>query len=383
MTKPLIPEKRVDKTGKLVTRHVSAAPATARRSGMMPSPSIARQFLVPPADVKKPRRAGVTKSDLRDAAIIRHSLSVGNGALATGSVNMSDNELYEYMKFGVSIPNAVELKRYGADPETARYVPIARNMSIPQSVERMRLSGISPEDAARVIRHGINDRMLDRGLSDDELFGILYRENLHSTKHAARANGVHHLIEGSVTREDLDELGLEALGSYGGSLQKRREDGLPIDYEVIRNAIIRSEEKYRTLPSARRDEGWSSLDYAMGYATLMNLVDQHGPEVLDFRYLGILRMGSRFGGDIAGFRHMDTFFELTEGRTLALTNEQRSDLRNRGMPYSRVSDYVEKLRAAGLTPEQTVRALDNGLTIEQSIEIYINKQSIALIEGWL
>lgn len=383
MANPLIPQKRPDKNNRLVTRHVKPISAKAKPA-VMPAPAIAQQFRVQPQDVRKPRRAGISKSDAMDAMIIRNALSIAPADVTTGSVDMSDNELYDFMKLGFRITNAVEFKRYGADVEAARYVGVSRNMSAPKSVERMQSLGIAPESAARILRHGISDRMLDGNLSDQELFDLLYKENLNSTKNYQRSTAARYLIDGSVTPEDAAELGMEALGTYGMTLRNRRRDHLPIDYEVIRSAIVKSEEPQAKISDKRRSEGWSGLDQKVTPEQLLKLVDTHGPEVLEIRHLGVFRMGSRFGGAMDGYRYMDRFFALVQQDEFSLDDEQRMEMWKRDPSAGREpSDYVEMLRKDGLTPEQAASSLRNGLTLEKAHQVHLNKLSGAMIEGWL
>lgn len=383
MANPLIPQKRADKNNRLVTRYVKPSSAKVK-APIMPAPALAQQFRIPPQDVKKPRRAGTTKSDVYDAALIRQALSIPDDQISTGSVEMSDNEIYAFMKLGFRMVHAIEFKRYGADPESARYVGLPRGMSAVKSVEIMQGFGMAPEAAARVRRHGISDSMLGKTLSDEELINLLYKENLYSAKHRNRAVAARYLIDGKATTEDALELGLEALGTYGMLLKRRRDEGLPIDYEVIRSAIVRSEEPYVTLPEQRRREGWSYLDHKLPLEQIMNLVDRHGPEVLDSKYLAVYRMDMRFGGKPEGYQYMDRFFALADGHAFKLSDRQIEGLwRAHPKRGRKVSDFVEVLRSDGLTPPQVIHSLSNGLTLEQAHQVHLNDLPASLIEGWL
>lgn len=383
MANPLIPQKRADKNNRLVTRYVKPSSVKVKAPAM-PAPALAQQFRIPPQDVKKPRRAGTTKSDVYDASVIRQALSIPNDQISTGSVDMSDNEIYAYMKLGFRMTHAVEFKRYGADPESARYVGLPRGMSGIKAVEIMQGLGMPPEAAARVRRHGISDSMLGKYLSDEELVNLLYKENLNSTKHRSRAVAASYLIQGKVTPEDAAELGMEALGTYGMFLKQRRDEGLPIDYEVIRSAIVRSEEPYVALPEQRRGEGWSYLDHKIPLNQIMNLVDRHGPEVLESKYLAVYRMDMRFGGEPEGYQYMDRFFALAEGRSFELSDRQIEGLwRAHPKKGRKVADFVEVLRNDGLTPPQVIHSLSNGLTLEQAHQVHLNDLPASLIEGWL
>lgn len=384
MANQLIPQKRVDKNNRVVTRHVSSVWGKANQNPVMPAPAIAQQFRVKPQDVKKPRRPGTSKSDLADARLIRDALSVRPEDVTSGSVDMSDNEMYEFMKMGFRITHAVEFQRYGADPESAQYVGLPRNAGVIKSVGRMQSMGLPPEHAARIIRHGLSDRMLDSALTDQELFDLLYKENLNSTKYAARSIAARQLISGGNTAKDAAELGMEALGTYGATLRNRRRDGLPIDYEVIRSAIVRYEEPPVPVPPSRRDEGWYGLDRAVWLPQIMQSIDKHGVEVLEFKHLSLFTMNRDFGGTMGGYKYMDEFFSLIQHDTLSLNDEQRLEMWQRDPSVGRqVADFVEMLRQDGLTPEQTASSLRSGLTLDKAFQIHINKLSPAMIEGWL
>jgi hypothetical protein len=121
----------------------------------------------------------------------------------------------------------------------------------------------------------------------------------------------------------------------------------------------------------------------MDMHSLLSLMDKLGPEILDFNHLGVLRMGSRFDHSMEGYRFLDEFFTLAGETTLRINPEQRKEMdawEERGW---QVADMAEGMRRAGLTPEQTLQSLTSGLTLEKAKEIHLNRQSAAMIEGWL
>lgn len=380
MVNPLIPQLRTDKNGKLVTRHVKTAvsPSSVK---VVPAPSVARHFRVPPRDVAKPRRAGTTKSDMAEAKKIREVFGVSEKEPYNSSVSMSDNEILDYMECGFTANAAIEFKRWGVDTGAARLSPVAR-FPVRQTVARMRALDLSPEEATKIIRHGMTDQLLDKHLTDNELFGILHDERLNSAKYAERSAGVRALVMGECTRDDYRELGFENVGKYRIPLQAMHREG-DVDYPVVRAIIQRAEGEYVSIQQSRYHEGWNQGDYRMDFRGIAALVKKHGPEVLDLKYLGVVRLGMRFGEDMGMFRYMDEFFTKSEGMLLRLEPAQRKDLASMGKGGGSVADFTEILRTAGLAPEQAIHSITNGLTVEKAKEIHLNNQSSALIDGWL
>lgn len=386
MKNPLTPQLRADRNGKMVTRHIKAGAVLPVAATKVPPPfvsaAIKQAYAVPERDVKRPRRSATTVSGRAEAKKIRDFFGVPSTADASGSVNMSDNEILDYMQEGFTATSAVEFKRWGISVETALMSTVGR-LPVKETVRRMRSLDLSPDEATRIIRNGMMDRHLDKYLSDNELFNLLREEKMNSHKYAERAKGVSALVNGDNTREEYRELGFENLGKYGGYLRIARESGTPLDYSVFRKAIERAEEPYRTIPKLRYNEGWTQSDSRMGIHQLLSLVKKFGPEVLEVRHLGVFRMMTRFGETIEGYRYMDEFFTLAGDEPLRINPAQRKEMEtweNRGW---NIADFTEGLRHAGLTPEQAYLSINNGLTLEKAKEVHLNRQSTALIEGWL
>jgi len=382
MVNPLAPQLRADKNGKLVTRHVKigiAAPSTAAK---MPSPSIAKRFAIPERDVKRPRRAGTTKQSLAEAKSIKEFFGISASQPVNDPIRMSDNEILDYMQEGFTATAAVEFKRWDITPEVARMSGI-RPLPVKETVRRMRVLDLSPEEASRIIRNGMTDRLLDKQLDDNELFGLLHEERWDSPKYQNRSKGVQAVILGTNTREDYHELGLETLGKYGGYLNVQRKDGTEVSYEVFRRMIERVESPHVPIPSVRHHEGWTNNDYRMDFHSLMMLVRKYGPEVLDIKYFGVFRMGHRFDHTMEGYQYMDKFFSIAGQTPLRITEAQRDEMKNWKKEYPNVAQLTERMRQEGLTPEQTFHSISNGLTLEKAIEVHFNKQAAAMMDGWL
>ena len=381
MINPLVPQVRADKNGKLVTRHVKGAAAGPSQRNI-PSPSLVQQYVVPSRDITKQRRSATTKTDIAEAKKIYDIFGVPESEVPQGSVKMSDNEILDYMEKGFTASAAVEFKRIDVTPEIASLAPMKR-LPIQKTVQRMRALDLTPEEATRIIKHGMVDSLLDQQLSDNELFGLLHDERLNSSKYAERSAGVRALIVGTVTREDYRELELETLGKYGGYLAQIRKDQGVVDHEVFKRIVARAEAPYVKLPTHRYHEGWTGSDYGMDVRGLNTAVKKYGPEILDLKYLGVLRMGMRFGETLADYQYMDKFFTLAEDTPFLLKPEQKREMQSEGRRGFSVADFTNMLREEGLSPEQAVHALTNNLTIEKAREIHLNKQATSLIEGWL
>lgn len=386
MKNSLTPQLRPDRNGKMVTRHVKSGTSTSPSLGKVPapslSPSVLRQYMVPERDVERPRRAPTTKQAAAEAKQIRDFFGVSSTEEANGSVKMSDNEILDYMQEGFSANAAIEFKRWGISPATACMSTIPR-LRVKETVKRMRALDLTPDEASRIIRNGMTDNLLDKYLTDNELFGVLDKEKLHSPKYADRSKGVVALVTGANTRDDYRELGFENLGKYGGYLRVKREAGEHIDYRVFRKAIERVEGAQHAIPQERYHEGWTQYDSKMGMHSLLSLVKSHGPEVLDIRHLGVFRLGTRFGYTMEGYRFLDEFFTLAGNTPLVINQEQRKEMESWEERGWKAADLTEGMRRAGLTPEQTLQSITAGLTLEKAKEVHLNRQSAAMIEGWL
>lgn len=381
MNIPLTPQVRADKNGKLVTRHVKTGANHSSAVSGVPAPSIA-SFRVPERDVKRPYRAAKTQSGKAEARRIKGFFGVPSTKQVSDPIRMSDNEVLDYMQEGFTATAAVEFKRWGISPEVAARSTLPR-LSVKQTIVRMRELDLSPEEATKIIRNGMHDQLLDKYLNDNELFGLLHEEKMHSPTYPERAQGVGLLVAGTCTREDYHELSLEQMGKYGAFLHLKRKKGEVIDYDVMRAIIKRVEEPYLVIPEKRYHEGWYVHDGKLSVHSVLSLVDKYGPELLDLNYIGVTRMGLTIGESLESYRYMDDFFTAAGNESFFLSAAQRKEMgdwESRG--YS-VADMVARMKDAGLSPEQAVHSLKNQLTLEKAKEVHLNKQAVSMLEGWL
>lgn len=348
----------------------------------MPAPSIASKFAVQERDVKRPRRAGKAKYDISRAEQIRKFFGIPSSQEVADPIRMSDNEILDYMQEGFTATEAVEFKRWDITPEVAGKSVIGR-LPIKETVRRMRDLDLSPDEATRIIRNGMTDRLLDKHLTDNELFGLLHEEKLHSPKYQDRANGVAKLVEGICTREDYHGLSLEQMGKYGGYLNVKRQRGEAIDYDVIRRMIDHTEQPHIGIPSLRYHEGWTAVDSALSFHSLNSLVTKYGPEIMDLKYIGVIRMSYRFGETMEAYQYMSEFFDVAGNTPMALSSEQRKDMQSWDNKGYSVADLTGRLKQEGLSPDQAFNAITNGMTVDKAKEVHLNKQSASMIEGWL
>lgn len=381
MNTPLTPQVRTDKNGKLVTRHVKDAAGVTSVVKKVPAPSLA-QFRVPERDVKRPHRAGTSLSAKAEAKRIREFFGVPSAQEVADPIRMSDNEILDYMQEGFTATAAVEFKRWGVAPEAARMSNTSR-LAIKETIRRMRELDLSPDEAMKIIRNGMTDNLLDKYLTDNELFGLLHEEKAASPKYHERARGVQFLISGACTREDYHELSLEQMGKYGSYLNVQRKNGDPIDYDLFRATIQKVEEPYVAIPAMRYDEGWTIRDSQLGFHSVSSLVKKYGPEILELKHMGVARMGLTIGDSLDSYRFMDEFFTVAGDTKLALNAAQRTEMQSWKDRGYTVADMTARMRAEGLTPEQSFHALSNQLTLEHAKEVHLNKQAISMMGGWL
>jgi hypothetical protein len=381
MTTPLTPQVRADKNGKLVTRHVKTGSNVSSASNRVPAPSLA-QFRVPERDIKRPYRAAATLSAKEEAKRIRSFYGIPSAKEVADPIRMSDNEVLDYMQEGFTATAAVEFKRWGVSPEAARMSNISR-LPIKETIGRMRALDLSPDEATKIIRNGMIDRFLDMYLTDNELFGLLHEEKMSSPKYHERAQGVQLLVSGFCTRDDYHELSLEQMGKYGSYLNVRRKNGGSINYDVTRAMIQKVEEPYTAIPAMRYDEGWTVRDSKLSFHSVSSLVDKYGPEILELKHMGVVRMGLTIGESLDSYRYMDEFFTAAGETKLTLNSTQRTEMQGWDSKGYSVADMAARLRAEGLAPDQTFHALANQLTLEHAKEVHLNKQAVSMMEGWL
>jgi hypothetical protein len=317
-----------------------------------------------------------------EAKRIKEFFGVPSAQEVDDPIRMSDNEILDYMQEGFTATAAVEFKRWGVSPEAARMSNTSR-LAVKETIGRMRELDLSPDEATKIIRNGMTDRFLDQYLTDNELFGLLHEEKMRSPKYEERASGVTALVTGVCTREDYHELSLENMGKYGGYLNVMRKSGDPIDYDLVRKMIERAEEPHVAIPKFRYNEGWTHNDSRMNFHSIMALAKKFGPEVLEIKHLGVVRMSYRIGETLEAYKYMDDFFTAAGDTPFDISKQQRDEMQSWSTSGYSVADMADRMRTEGLSPEQTVHALANKMTLENAKEVHLNKQSASMIDGWL
>lgn len=384
----LVPEKRFDRNGKLVTKHVKVSSST---TGSLQKPvarspiasQISKKFSMDKMDVRKPRQVIDTKQNKWYFRIIRQFLGVHNDGVYKYSISASDNEIYDFMESGYSYASSIELIRCKATVEQAKALGLANTKMSQQALSKMRAKKFRPEAASRVIRHGIEDSMLGKGIPDDRLFAILLKENINVSQYKPRREGVRLIVTGEIEIDALDGLGeFELVAKYESVIKNRIKNGLSVDYKQML-AIAPHAQSYRD--SRAMEMGWPvrSHYYFMGGA--IELVDEYGPEILALNRFDVPKFTMKKDAPFEFYREVDSFLSLIDNSNdlLMLTSEQREDVKATGTRSITVASFVEKLLDRGATGEQALYCLKAGYGLDHSEQVAVNSRAEVLMDGWL
>lgn len=374
----LVPELRQDRNGTFVTRWVKPRGA-GRPAGAIPAlPSVAAG-----AERTAARRGGTSKYDQYRARTIRLYLRIPDSRANRDIVPMTDSETIEYMRLGYSINDATEFARWGATPMTAAIVPMGRSEA-KEAVTRMHALGHGPEEIARLIRNGLTDEHLTERLTDEEVYEFF--RDARSAKDYRRLIGLNYLVKGTCTREDYLVLGLERLASHGREIASSRRDGLQTPTEVLNRMIDRLQAAAHV--GADRgivEQGWYAAGMWMDLRQFEEAYRVHGEAILNAAYPSLFAPSEKNPyRETEACVFTDRFLTLLRDERLNPTLQQYTEAREaEGALRATTAGFVDLLRRDGLTPEQALEALRQGLTREQAREVHLRGQAQALIGGWL
>ncbi|GAB2707562.1 hypothetical protein ACX801_08020 [Arthrobacter bambusae] len=242
------------------------------------------------------------------------------------SVELSDDELYQYLLMGVDSQDAAALHGLGVRPEglpdhpdladhvpgrLGRYEHSRERVANRQVIQRFRDADISALDAEKAIGNKVQDAFLDKALDDQQLCRLFSRKK-YSTPHGikSKANDLvtYSFVVGRLPLSvvDIPSRNLKEINSELAVMLANTFQRVSADKDLF-EAMIR---KASSMPRPSRIE---PLYYA---------VENHGTAALDLDnpFLCALLTGdaaARFSGGIDSVRYLDTVYALikTSGRS--------------------------------------------------------------------
>ena len=372
MGNPLMPQQRVDKNGKLTTRHVKVMQTATSSAAGIPSPLITHvpeSFKVKPAkpldrQLQKKQRM-ISRKEFKSSPELRKALGIADDAWDLAIVSATEVQAFDVFSV-VSLDNAINLLESGITS--------------------------SNEALAFLNEHGLNDLVIDRhdmmqkaiSLRVDS-FALL---DLHSSfgienydedvfLGAARAKGSTMLpcinndgagtgtfhegiLKGEINYSDLTELTYSTVAMYN-VLTQETYDGL----RAIKDGSVDFGVKF-----LKRIVEHSMYDKKV-FNSALEMADAYGHEFVE---------GLQGLHDASNIRNDFKERGAEYCRSLIEYNEMYRD--NFHAPSNNFVD-IQRLHDAGIAPSDFKHLKANGITIDQIISAKREGITGAVTGGWL
>lgn len=363
----LIPEKRVDRNGRVVTKHVR--PVAARSfQALIPSPAA--------APAAKPKRLPVARTrpvlwDVyksqcgADRELVDASSSFAPGL--SYSFEASDAEVYEVMS-RVSPENVTPLLACGIRTGDEA-VAFLKSKSLERLIEdnaafaEQALAYNIPAQIIKEFRASYPEDTADNNPSYFEAVEIFSLKGFRESRHIPRLTEL--VLKGRVSSEDLKTLGLKRVNAGGagstivGQLQKINNGQSKMNAEELA-AIITKATNDGAGNSTIINETVSLADHR-GYEFVMKLEQPVLAAQLDKTLTAVQ-------------------YDQSSIEDIMLWHDKLRHGTNLGhVPSHQVTEMFE----AGVQPEDAAAGLKEKLSTEQIIGIYVNGVPKAVSGGWL
>lgn len=402
----LTPQKRVNKNGVAVIKHVKldTAPATPRKPIAAPTLSQKEIDKQRPLRKVKPRKLSpVSAKDVNIAALRfadrkMHDLT---------PVPMSDDQIYEYLRYGLKFREAVALRMVGLEPYEIASAPAqeegepdSRYLSRTQQIRieatavekrqfryadvshRLWLKDVPAEVASKCLENGVAMEHFDRYLEDEQVVGLFSK--VTNTKN--NQNAINLLITGKYSYEHFEKFGIRSINKW----MTVAPETMDMEPDLIEKAISKAKDAMPPINSAP-DE-----------VRMIKLAAKHGEEVLELRLPELMWHGFRTPADGGQFsleeaKYMDDFIHEVRSRGITDLTDQTKYLTGLNEKYPK-PDATERdqntdskypmarimtLHDAGLQTDEIIRSLQNRWTDEQAIAVYKENVPSSLADGVL
>lgn len=401
----LIPQLRVDRNGKAVTRHIKEdSSSQPKRSFAAPvikrqEPELSQKEIERERPLKKVRKRKVSATGVEIAA-----LKLADKTVPSGVVEMSDEEVYRYLSTGLNLREAVALKAIGVEAHVWSRIPeqwenepdgVYTNRSLRFKAEakrveerrerysdvahRLELRGVPVDTAAKAMENGLHMKALSGYLNEletAELFSkVGYLANTRST--------MNLLVDGVIPFDHFRAFGIRTLNLWEKNCREYRE--LPM--ELLETAQERIKNPY---PGIDRT--------SMSEAALIKLA--HSDErVLELRLPVLMWNGYRTPKDGGKFsfeeaKVVDDFIhevrsrgitDLTESRNYVSDKSYNEIYPNSPDSYDSTYDPAKILdwHNAGLSNDQIISGMQNRWNKEQAVGVYLEQTPSSMADGIL
>lgn len=402
----LNPELRIDKRGIAVTRHVKAdtGPTAARKP--IAAPTITQKDIEKLRPLRKVKPRKLTAISAKEAVIA--ALRFPDRKLPdVASVPMSDQEIYDYMRFGLKAREAIALKMSGVEAHEYSSVPeqgegepdssyLARSQQIEVEVRniqrrqarysdvshRLGLKDVPAEITSKCLENGVSMEHFDRYLTDEQVVGLFTK----TTNTKNNEWSINALMTGQYSYEHYERFGIRSLNKWRVSLPETRT----MDVDVIAKAVDKAKSVMPKISGAP-DEN-----------QMIKLANMHGERVLDLHLPELMWHGFRTSAEGGNYsyedaKYLDDFIHSVRSQGIHDLEESNVYISGLSEKYPRSGDTeatesrdsiyafdrILRLRDAGLEPQEIINSLQKRWRDDQAIAVYQQNISGSLVEGLL
>jgi hypothetical protein len=400
----LIPQLRQDINGKLVTRHVKDDVQAPQSRRPFAAPSIkAQPAEMSQKDIEKARPLKKVKK--RKVVASRDgiaALRVPSKMIEAGVTEMSDENVYKYLKSGLTISEAAALHSIGVDAHVWRTTPeqgedetdsvysarMARfNSEEKRIYGRMeRFSDVGHRLESRDIPADIAGKCLENGLTMKALSGYLEAKEvceIYSKVGYLKSNMkvMDDLVNGVIPFEHYQQFGIRNLNNW--------ERNCPVYSFMSSEVIARAVEK--------AGSPYPGIETAVPNDSVLIKLAAEDERVLDLRLGELMWHGFRTERDGGKFSYeeakvVDDFIHEVRSRGITdLTERPRTADRTLKDFYPDAGQWDSSYECgkildwhnAGLSTDQIISGFQNRWNKEQAVSVYLEDTAASLASGIL
>lgn len=402
----LSPQLRADRNGKLVTRHVKTDVGQPKTRSFAP-PVIKRQDqemsqkqvdAARPLKKAKKRKVPATGVDIA-------TLRFADKAIPVDAVEMSDQDIYAFLKTGTSMQEAIALKAAAMEfyswpdiPEQGdneqesvytnrkyRFMEERKRISARQErysevAHRLELKDIPADAASKALANGLSMKALGGYLSEEQAVQ-LYSKTTYTK------NNMHvmdELVNGNIPFGHFEEFGIKNLNSWEKNCPEYRE----MPPSLIKTVTLLADAA-APHPNGR---GASASE-----ATLIRIAAKDA-RVIELGIPSLMWHEERLRKDGGVFtfeeaKVVDDFIDEVRSRGITDLSEDKTYVGSalRGHYPDRDGDYDSKYDCAkildwhnaGMTNDQIITGMQNRWSKEQAVSVYLDNAPSSLAGGIL
>lgn len=397
----LTPQLRADINGKLVTRHVKSDTSAPVSRRAFAAPTLNSGLSKKEVEAQRPLKKVKKRKVVASSNNIASFFAPVNFVDPT-TVEMSDENIYEYLKSGLTMGEAVALRSVGVESYEWQSAPEQREDENPgtysircakhkQEVKRVlerrdRFSDVAHRLELRGIPADVASKCLENGLTIKALSGYLNEKDvceIYSKSGYLKNNMkvMDDLVNGVIPFTHYITFGIRNLNNWEKNCPSYKE--LPI--EILSFAVDRAATPYPGIGAASANE-----------ATIIKMAHED-QRVLELRLTELMwhsyrteKEGGKFSFEEAKF--IDDFIyevrtkgisDLTENRRAASPQFEAYYPQSNGWDSNYEVAKILDWHNAGLSNSQIISGLQNRWSKEQAISVYKDNTAASLAGGIL